>query len=94
MYIVFKLRDYDGHSTYNAQSVIGVYDDFQLAKHDLLQKMSKLKYTHEIEFDDDDDEYFFAHVTSKNSVEITSGGMICFEILKKNMELNEIRLRS
>lgn len=26
----------------NAQSVIGIYDDFQLAKHDLLQKMSKL----------------------------------------------------
>lgn len=94
MFIVYKLRDYDGNMVYNVSSIIGIYNNYELAKYDLMEKLKKLKYEYEIEFDHEN--YYFVHTISKNGIDSTSNGngMICFEILEKKLCLDEIKMKS
>lgn len=57
MYIVLKCRDY-GKRRYNAKSVIGIYDNFLVARQHVIDKMTQLKYEFDIEIDTID--HFFA----------------------------------
>ncbi len=63
MYIVYKCKDYDGNATYNAKSLIGIYDKYEDAKNDLVNKLDKLKYKYEFTIDQDD--YCFILVREK-----------------------------
>ncbi len=84
MYIIYRLRDCDGTTVYNKNSIIGIYNDYQLARYDLIEKLKKLKHQYEVEFDDED--YYFAHVLKNDK-------MMCYEIMEKKIEMNTIRMR-
>jgi len=85
IYIVNKCADYDGHLMYKHNSLVGVYDNYDIAKYDVMQKLKKCKY--EIEFDTGD--YFFVKIIKKYGIL----PFWCYEIIEKNMNINEICLR-
>lgn len=85
MFIVYKIKNYDGELVYKKESIIGVYSDFRLAKIHLIKKLIQLKYEFEIETDNED--YFLACVERNNEV-------LCFEISSKKLNINEIKLKS
>ena len=41
IYIVNKCADYDGHLMYKHNSLVGVYDNYDIAKYDVMQKLKK-----------------------------------------------------
>ena len=82
IYLVNKCYDYDGNLTYNKNSLVGIYDDYSVAKYDIMQKLKKLNEDdYEIEYDDDD--YFFVKI-------IRNGPSLCYEISEKKMGYNEL----
>jgi len=91
MFIIYKCYDQgDGTHRYNSSSVIGIFDNYQLAYDELIKKLQKLKYEFEIE-NIYKDNYFFIKIDKKNGTEIYNG--LCFEIKeKKNCNMNEIKL--
>ncbi len=88
MYIVYKCKDYDGETIYKAQSVIGIYDNYNNAKNDLVNKLEKLKYKYEFTIDIDD--YCFIIVDEINGKQLTTNAMPCFEILDRKLTMNKI----
>jgi hypothetical protein len=94
MILVYRCADYDGQLMYNQNCVIGIYNDMSMsvAKYDLLKQLDKLKYTYELEFDTDD--YIFAKCLTKKGIELCNNPIPCFEIMKRKLDLNEIKLRS
>ena len=92
MFIVNRCYDYDGNTTYNANSIVGIYDDFEKAKQDLIEKITKMKYEYEV--DCDSDNYFFIWMVSKNGKNAVISKKICYEIIEKNIKMNEIKFKS
>lgn len=91
MYIVYRCKDYGSETFYNVNSVIGLYDNYDSAKKDLISKLNKLKYEYEFQIDDDD--YCFIAVHAKSGKKVTSGYIPCFEIYNKSLSMNEIKLK-
>ena len=86
MFIVNKCKNDDNrNSAYNVNSIIGVYTDFNIAMIDLKNKLKQLKYTYDEEDCIYNDNYFFVEITNKNN--------ICFEIIEKKFNLNEIKIK-
>ena len=96
LYLVRRCFDCDGELMYRESNVIGVYNNYELAKDDLISKLAKLKYTYEINFDHitDTESYFFATMTGKNGKEFTNSGTICFEIIGKKLDINGLKMKS
>lgn len=92
MFIIYRCYDYEGELVYNSSSIIGIYTDYVSAKDDLIKKLTKLKY--ELEIDHDHEKYFFTKIIKKNGKDITSYKLLCFEILEKNLNLDEIKMKS
>ncbi len=90
MFIISRLRNYDGEDIYNKNSIVGIYDDYSKARNDLINKLDKMKY--EYETDCDDGIYFYARITGKNGKEDTIP--ICFEIKQKKLEINQVKFSS
>lgn len=88
MYIIYKCKDYEGDTLYSASSIIGIYDNYNNAKNDLVCKLNKLKYKYE--FTIDNDNYCFVMVREKNNKEITTNPIPCFEIFEKKLTMNKI----
>jgi hypothetical protein len=94
MFIIYRCYDFgNGKLNYNSSSIIGIFDNFQLALRELLSKLNELKYSFEIEdIYNDNDNYFFIKIDSKNGKEIFNG--LCYEIIeKKKFIMNEIKLK-
>jgi hypothetical protein len=87
MYIVYRCKDYDGNTVYNAKSIVGIYDNYTDARIDLVKKLDKLKYKYDIMIDHDD--YCFIMVQERNGKEI-NGAIPCFEIFERKLEPNQI----
>lgn len=92
MFFIYKSNEWHGDLMYNVNCIIGIYDNMTDAKNDLIKKLAKLKYTYELEFDDE--EYLFIKCETKNGIELTSSPIPCFEIIKRKINLNEIKFRS
>jgi hypothetical protein len=92
MFIINRCYDYDGDLMYNVSSVIGIYDKFDDAKQDLLNKLVKMKYEYEINRDDAN--YLFLSIIKKNGKDVTINKIICYEIIEKKLKLNELKMNS
>jgi len=92
MFIVLRCHDVDGEMEYQDSSVIGIYDDITKAKNDLKQKFVELKYKYDEEYDDP--EYYFVFVDSIKGKVFDGPYRLCFEIKKKNLKTNEIKMKS
>lgn len=85
LYLVYKCTDCDGHLTYNKNSLVGIYDDFQSAKTDLMVKLHTLdEDSYEIEFDGNDENYFFVKILRDKYTDL------CYEIIEKKMGCNKL----
>jgi len=91
MFIVYRCKDADGKSLYDANSIIGIYVDMVDAKTDLQAKLNELKY--EYEYLVDEKEYCFIGILKKNGKKMISSPMHCFEIINKSLTINKIKLR-
>ena len=69
MYIIYRGKDYDGDQTYNENCVIGIYDRYNNAHNDLINKLNQLKYGYEIQGQTDD--YLYVSCFTKNKKYIT-----------------------
>ena len=92
MFIIYKCYDLgDGNLRYNASSIIGIFDNYQLAFNELVKKLHKLKYSFDIE-DIYNDNYFLIKIDAKNGNKIFNG--LCYEIIeKKKFIMNEIKIK-
>ena len=88
MYIIYKCKDYDGNTMYNTNSIIGIYDEYNSAKNDLVNKLNKLKYKYEFTIDRDD--YCFIILQEKNGKKLTTNPIPCFEIIERKLTMNKI----
>ena len=91
MFIIYKCRDYDGELMYNCNSILGCYEKYNDAKKDLINKLTKLKYTFDIEHDDET--YFFATISPKSDKKRDSGCIYCYEIIEKKMNFNTLKFK-
>ena len=92
MFLINKCYDDgSGHSMYNASSIIGIYDNYQLAFDNLIKKLDQLKYTYNKDNSIFIKNYFFTKMETKNGKEVTNG--ISFEIIEKKYNINEIKIK-
>lgn len=82
IYLVNRCYDYDGNLTYKYNSLVGIYDNYDLARSDLIQKLKKLD-DDDYQIEHNDDDYFFVRLN-------TSGSYLCYEISEKKMNYNEL----
>ena len=88
MYLVIKCEDVDGNTMYDPLQIIGVYENYENAKKDLLTKLKSLKYECEVLIDDDNSGYYFTRVESIKGKEIMDNPVPCFEIMELPHPLN------
>lgn len=81
----------DGNKKYNCNSIIGVFDDYNIAQEQLLKKLNKLKYTFIKDEQEYTNNYFFIEIEAQNGKQISNG--LCFEIMEKNFIINEIKIK-
>ena len=72
---------------YELDNLIGIYEDKNIAKNDIQNKLNKLKYIFDIY---EDDTYISYTITHKNNKFLKEKKL--FEIVEKNLELNLIKL--
>ena len=82
MFLIYKLKSYDGENIYSENSLIGIYQAFDKAKQDLIKKLGKSKYEIEV----DKSEYLFISTEKSNKL----GGIICYEVKKYKKHINKI----
>lgn len=92
MFVINRCYDYDGKLSYNVSSIIGIYDDYDKAKNDLIEKLIKMKCEYEIDYDDKN--YYFAWITRKNGKDAVTNKKICYEIIEKKLKINELKMKS
>jgi hypothetical protein len=88
MFIIYKCYDLgDNNLCYSSSSIIGIFDNYQVAFNELVNKINKLKYSFDIK-DIYNDSYLLIKINSKNEIE----NGLCYEIIeKKNFIMNEIK---
>lgn len=91
MYLLYKCKDYDGDISYNAKCIIGIYENYERARNDLISKLNSLKYEYDIEIDDG--EYCFIKIERIKGIELTTTPIPCFEIIKFRNQLNKIKMK-
>lgn len=91
MFLVYVCRQNNGKTTYDQNSLIGLYDDFSKAKKDLMDYLNASKYSYDLEVEFSD--YLFINCFEKNQIEIPENNAICFEITHKHFQQNKINAR-
>lgn len=88
MFLILQLTENNNCYQYNQNSVIGIYDDFAKAKSSLINYLTQSKYLFEYELDYED--CLFIRCIERANIEISRP--ICFEIISKNIHINELRI--
>ena len=91
MYIIYRGRNYDVESTYNENSIVGLYENYDDAHNDLINKLNQLKYGYEIQGQAEN--YLYICCYTKNNKNIVKSYVPFFEIKNKPLNLNQIRFR-
>lgn len=88
MFIVYKMEEYNaGHFIYDDNSLIGIYDNINIARNDLINYMSENKYISiAFEIKKNLDNYFLI----STDVYSDEGGKLCYEIIEKKILINMI----
>lgn len=90
MFLIYMCRSINEKLIYDANSLIGVYDDFGTAKKDLLEYLTRSKYSYDVEFDYAD--HFGVNCYSKNVMEFPENTGITFEIVNSTIRPNAINI--
>lgn len=86
MFVIYKIEEYNtGHFIYDDNSLIGIYDDMDIAKDNLTSYILKNKCDN-YEIRKNLDNYFLIFTYTYSD----EGGQICYEIIEKNMKINSI----
>jgi hypothetical protein len=92
MFAIYCCYDVNGKLIYNKSSLIGIYDEFYIAKNDLLSTLHNKKCN--VEIIDDENNYLFIKLLAKDGIDKTENyKQIHYEIKKLNMEINKLKMK-
>jgi len=86
-YFVNECFDIDGETIYDSSKIIGIYDNFETAKNELLKKIKEFGYEYEIS--PECKNYLFM----KTDYGYNDGKILCYEIIENKTELGKINIK-